>query len=488
MKRNSYIIGALAATLAFASCQKEDFGTAFNNDANAVRINASVGEGIAISRSNPTGDVEAQKVFNAGDQIGVSAGTQASTQGEVKYTLTDGVWTPEAGKYLKWETDLMAFTAYYPTTSGTDAKIFTLPTDQSTAGKIAAADYMVFSGNKSKGQNGAVELTLGRKTARIIVNIEKYNDQYATGYSVTKVKVGGNTNGYASGTPNSGNVTVESCLSGSDFYALLTPTTADNDATFLTLTVAKTGSEATETTLTVKGIPTHTEGMSYTYNITVGKNGLTIGNVTVKDWGTEEVISGGEATEVPFTDQAFVAELTTSHGITLTNGRIDPTNPTTLAALEAITSLSVSNKGITSLKGIEYLTGLTTLYCAINSLTALDVSKNPELTELVCAGNSLTTLDVSNNKKLTRLDCINNRLTALNVSNNTLLTDLECRVNYLTDLDITPITATLVRFSCGQQRDAYENSRAITLTLTAAQKTKIDELGYDDENVTYNVK
>ena len=43
-------------------------------------------------------------------------------------------------------------------------------------------------------------------------------------------------------------------------------------------------------------------------------------------------------------------------------------------------------KGISSLKGIEHFTALTTLYCAGNSLTELDLSANTALTHLECWG------------------------------------------------------------------------------------------------------
>lgn len=280
------------ATLAFASCQKDNLGTEFGNDPNAVRINAAVGEGIAITRSNPIGTVEEQKQFDAGDQISVKTGAQAA----VIYTLGSGSkWTPEANKYLRWETNTMIFIAYYPVTAGTSAEAFTLPTDQSTMEKLAAADYMTFSDSKTKTDAHTVDLKLNRKTARVVTHVAGFNDQYATGYTVTAITVGGNTNGYLAGTENTGDVTVTSHKhTDNNFYALLTPTTKDDDATFLTLTVTKTADNSNQT-LTVKGIPAHEVGKSYTYNVTVGKDGITIGSVTVKDWGSEVVIPEGEA-------------------------------------------------------------------------------------------------------------------------------------------------------------------------------------------------
>ena len=50
----------------------------------------------------------------------------------------------------------------------------------------------------------------------------------------------------------------------------------------------------------------------------------------------------------------------------------------------------ISNKSITSLKGIEYFTYLMELYCRNNQLTELDVSKNTKLRTLSCENNHIT--------------------------------------------------------------------------------------------------
>ena len=68
--------------------------------------------------------------------------------------------------------------------------------------------------------------------------------------------------------------------------------------------------------------------------------------------------------------------------------------------MEAITSISLPGMGISTLKGIEYLTQLTYLDCRDNKLTELDVSNNKELVTLLCTGNQLTNLDLSNNEAL----------------------------------------------------------------------------------------
>ena len=59
------------------------------------------------------------------------------------------------------------------------------------------------------------------------------------------------------------------------------------------------------------------------------------------------------------------------------------------AEISAITRMGAQERGIKTLKGIEYFTGLTYLDCSDNLLTELDVSSNTALTTLYCSRNAL---------------------------------------------------------------------------------------------------
>lgn len=106
----------------------------------------------------------------------------------------------------------------------------------------------------------------------------------------------------------------------------------------------------------------------------------------------------------------------------------------------ALTELSCSGNPLTTLD-ISMNTALTKLYCAINELTTLDVSRNTALTELNCANNELTTLDVSQNTALTVLSCFSNELPSLNISRNRALTKFDCSYNPGDGVSSFPVTA-----------------------------------------------
>ena len=145
--------------------------------------------------------------------------------------------------------------------------------------------------------------------------------------------------------------------------------------------------------------------------------------------------------------------------------------------IAGITKIIFNTNKIHSLKGIEYFTELTTLYCTANPLTELDVTKCTKLTYLECIGNQLTTLDVSKNTALTELNCSENPLKTLDISNNTQLVSLHCQRNELTALDVSNNTA-LETLSCNGNQltelDVSKNKNLKRLVCSNNQLTGLE--------------
>ena len=272
MKIMKRMMSLAAAILALSSCsESEDLLSAFHSDPNAVRITAQVGKASAdgFTRSNPLGDAEAQKNFKEGDKISV----KADGQDAVTYQLNNNEWQPQGGKFLKWESDEMNFTAYYPDTFDGNLDKVTLPAEYDAA-SLAANDFMSYSGKQSNTKGNQLSLIMERKMARVVVEIDGFNDQYA-GATVNSLSICG-IKAYKH-TDNK-------------FYALIKPCAAQNSATFLFLDVAEGASKTITETLT--GIPELTAGKSYTYQLTVGKDKVSISGITVKDWQTGNITGG----------------------------------------------------------------------------------------------------------------------------------------------------------------------------------------------------
>ena len=310
MKIMKRMMGLAAAILALSACsESEDLLSAFHSDPNAVRITAQVGKASAngFTRSNPLGDAEAQKKFNNGDEISV----QADGQDAVTYKLVGTEWQPQGGKFLKWESDEMTFTAYYPATFDGNIDKVTLPKEYDEA-SLVANDFMSYSDKQTntKDNNNKLSLTMERKMARVVVEIDDFNDQYA-GATINNV--------------NSLSICGIKAYKHSDnkFYALIKPCEAQNSATFISLDVAEGENKTTTETLT--GIPALTAGNSYTYKLTVGKDKVSVSGITVKDWTTGTITDNGKTEECPTPYVTFKAEaeqkfmMTTEGGYTFSN-------------------------------------------------------------------------------------------------------------------------------------------------------------------------
>lgn len=309
MKKTFKYMTLAAAVVLTAACSQEDLTTSYLDDPNAVRITAQVGEGEVgggfVTRSTPAGETET--AFNIGDRISVST----ADQGPVVYAFDGSAWNPENGKFLKWTLDQMTFTAYYPVAEGVDENTFVVPTDQTDANKIAAADYMTYSASVARAQDhNGVNLQMQRKMARIVINpiLQTQFDEY----TVTAVTVHGNTAGYSGGTTTTGDLAVNAYKhTDGKFYALLSPTTADAIRYFIDVTVTK--GDVSET-LHAKGIPATTAGNSYTINLTVGRNVANITGITINEWTSGATIGSAEADLVPYVtfsaqnDQTFTMD------------------------------------------------------------------------------------------------------------------------------------------------------------------------------------
>ena len=280
MKIMRRLMGCAAAILALSACsESEDLLSAFHSDPNAVRITAQVGKASAdgFTRSNPLGTAEKQAKFNENDEISV----QAEGQDAVTYKYDGKEWQPQGDKFLKWESNEMNFTAYYPATfNGT----INQPTEYTSLESLAAADFMSFRGEQSNtNKSNQLTLVMNRMMARVVVEIAGFNDQYTKNATVNSLSICG-VKAYKH--------------SDGKFYALIDPNYTTSTAPFLSLEVKDGESKTTETLTTIP--TTFVAGKSYTYKLTVGKNKISVSGISVANWNTGTITEGSKAELVPF--------------------------------------------------------------------------------------------------------------------------------------------------------------------------------------------
>ena len=377
MRTKLYMIALAAMTmiLALSSCsESEDLLSAFHSDPNAVRITVQVGKVAAdgCTRIFPLGDAEAQKKFKDGDMISV----QADGQDAVTYQLNNNEWQPQGSKFLKWESETMNFTAYYPSSfNGT----ITQPTEYTSVESLAAADFMSFSGPQTNTNNSNnLTLTMERKMARVVVMIDGFKDQYA-GANIDNV--------------NSLSICGVKAFKHSDkkFYALIKPCEAQNSATFLSLDVAE--GESKTTTETLAGIPALTAGNSYTYQLTVGKDKVSVSGITVKDWTGGTITDNGKTEECPTPYVTFTAKgeqkfmMTTKGGYTFSNLEYSVNN-SEWASVAIGTEIPFGGaKGDLRLRGTN-INGTASGWYAYSTITFTEANVN-----VACTGDIRTLLD-----------------------------------------------------------------------------------------------
>ena len=295
MKYKKILTWACTAALFLTGCTTD---TASNGrwmeDSNAVRIQASAGS--TLTRSNPI-DESKQTGFNQGDKISVR-----NRNITVNYTLNgEKLWVPENAKYLVWDEKDLKFEAYYPCDDKNTFSVGYIKKNQSTPEALAQSDYMNITSNlQSIPSDKHLTLKLERKTARLIFKIDKFNNEFSERVKVNKLEIycPENTNGRTTDdwdplTPyqiGDGGV-------GTTYTALVIPGVINAE---LNTSENSYNSEGEPQALNLETGELKA-GKSYTYNLIVGKNKVTVGGVTVAEWDTGYTLPGGVAEEEDLT-------------------------------------------------------------------------------------------------------------------------------------------------------------------------------------------
>lgn len=282
------ILGLVAtAGLLLAGCATDsDNSNTWLSDSNAVHVSASVGS--IFTRSNPTDEAK-QTSFNKDDVMGVSNNGKS-----LNYTFNGADWQPgNASDYLVWDNSNLKFQCWYPADGKNSFSKGYIQEDQSSAKKIAESDYMTAAVTDLKEIPGNRQLNvkLVRKTARLIFTIQNFNDQFdASTTKVDHIRIASKASTDAS---ESSIVNIKPLQNGeggigTTYTALVMPGAIEASLYFK-------AEGTTETPLVVKTGDLKA-GMSYTYNLIVGKNKVAVNDITVADWTSGE-ITGGKAEE-----------------------------------------------------------------------------------------------------------------------------------------------------------------------------------------------
>ncbi len=185
------------------------------------------------------------------------------------------------------------------------------------------------------------------------------------------------------------------------------------------------------------------------------------------------------------------------------NADIDKDGYLTDEEASTITEINMYDKGVGTLKGIEYFQELAELCCDNNRLIEIDISQNPKLKYISCMennisniefgdiheikslflnGNNLTSLDLRGLKKLDYLECASNRLVSLDVSGLDNINDIYCEDNRLTTLDLSK-NLTLERVNCSRNKLMQLNlGDNYNLEYVDCSKNKLSNINVSDNS------
>ena len=294
MNKTIKLLCTWAAGLLLAGCSSEaDMSKLMDWQSNpdAVHFTASVNN--ATTRTNPAATDDAQTKFNENDQVTVSNnGNQAD------YAYNGTSWAPAiADKYLLLDKSNLTYNCWYPAGGNNTATIGYLTADQSTADLMAKSDYM--NAEKTlQTADEALNFNLERKTARIILKISGFTNQFEPTATIKHVRIvskASTEEGEANTidiTPFAQNGESEIGSVGTTYTALVAPgevvaklyfTDDMSDAKPLTMTTNVTAA-----------------GSSYIYNLNVIKRTkIEVTGITAGPW-TASGTTTGNLTPIPY--------------------------------------------------------------------------------------------------------------------------------------------------------------------------------------------
>ena len=272
MKRNK-IFAWMAVAMTFAACSTNDIADITANDADNVVNIASV------TRSGETGNTTAQQMTAPFHLINVTQMAKFDMKYEADYTFDNNTYSVNG--LVVWcnsyDNEFQAFSPLHTSANNASFTTFTIPTDQSTADKLAAADWMTATTKEKKGNNnGAISLNFEHQLSNIVITISE--DAKSDLASLSDIKVLGTITPYYNSTTKT-------------IQAIVEPATTVPNTSLLTF---KDAAGESYTIPFPSSITSLDKGKQYNFTLSGGHNALTISSVSVTDWAQASVATGKE--------------------------------------------------------------------------------------------------------------------------------------------------------------------------------------------------
>lgn len=268
-----------------SACETRKEQMFFADDADAVQISATVA--CQHTKSNPIGEGEELRKFNANDIIGVETPDLLA-----EYVLSGTKWQPKDMYYFRWHTAPVTFRAYYPVGNGCAYDKFTVRPNQYSAANLAASDYM--TGEAVDMYRQEVNILMHRRMAKVTVTLKGVE----AGTKIQAMKIGsyhsytdGEPEGSASISPYVLTTDIEVGTDGTKYTAIVLPGPENTAKDFIAFNYKGQA-------VKIKGIPYLEQGYSYEYELTFNGTAVTVSDPVVKSW-TEGINVTTDSGEIP---------------------------------------------------------------------------------------------------------------------------------------------------------------------------------------------
>ena len=288
--KNKKIFALMAAALSLAACSTNDVADITLDDAdnvvNVASVTRSPEGGTTTSTSSPM--TAPFHLVNKTQQTVYGANYEADFQATLNedgsvsgYTISNGkiLWCNKKSNNVRMDNVFEAFSPLKTAENNASFTTFNIPTDQSTAEKLASADWMTATTTKKKAEaTNGLELIFSHRNAKLHFNVTFKEDVKASNVTLSSdnFKVVGSITPYYTESTTDNSKTIDAIVYAKKDYSnvKLIEVTINFDAN---------NSETYKASLP-SGLTQFEEGKQYNFTLAIGHDQATISSVYVTDW------------------------------------------------------------------------------------------------------------------------------------------------------------------------------------------------------------
>ena len=286
--KNKKIFALMAAALSLAACSTNDVADITLDDAdnvvNVASVTRSPEGGTTTSTSSPM--TAPFHLVNKTQQTVYGANYEADFQATLNedgsvsgYTISNGkiLWCNKMSDGVRMDNVFEAFSPLTTDDNNASYTTFNIPTDQSSAQKLASADWMTATATKKKAEaTSGLDLIFSHRNAKLHFNVTFKGEVEASNVTLSSdnFKVVDFITPCYTATGNS--KTIEAIVEADKDYSGV-------NLIEVTINFDANNSETYKVSLP-SGLTQFEEGKQYNFTLTIGHNQATISSVYVTDW------------------------------------------------------------------------------------------------------------------------------------------------------------------------------------------------------------